>query len=248
MTFRYLEDSLGDSEIGSYLDFQATMQEPTKTVLSYTLDLAGYLNTHGLSTNYGVFGGYAVLSHLMDSFGEPIAQVWRGSSDIDMGGDIKVLSSIRAGYHVTNDNSSPNIPDKRTLKLDTNGEGECKIDFYLGDVHRKYGPKQINKHFGIPLRVVKPEYIIKGKLMTPLEEHQHCGDILGMLAVLERQGCSLDYLPGILSHEEADALRTRIVIGEREFSRDRLGFFPSEGFSTELKKKLRHMRTVKRLI
>ena len=34
----------------------------------------------------------------------------------------------------------------------------------------------------------------------------------------------------------------------REFSRDRLGFFPSEGFSTELKKKLRHMRTVKRLI
>ena len=245
MTFKHLENTLADEQVAHYLEFCNELQEPTRTVLGYTLDIASHLDSHGLSEQYAVFGGYAVLSHLMSTFGDPVARAWRGSTDIDMGGNHKVLSSIKSGYHMSNDSPSPNIPDKRTLKLDIDGEGECKIDFYLGDITKKYGDSRINTHFGIPLRAVNPEHIIRGKLRTPIEELYHYGDIMGMLAVLEREQYSPKELAEILNHDEAVELQERIVVGERQFSRDRFGFFPSKEFSDDVKKQLHKRRPVR---
>jgi hypothetical protein len=238
MPFNHLEDTLNNENILSYLEFCGELQEPTRTVLGYTLDIASHLHSQNLSDNYAVFGGYAVLSHLMDAFGDSLAKTWRGSTDIDMGGTCNVLNSIRSGYHLSNDSISPNLKDKRTLKLDVSGERECKIDFYCNNPEKKYGASQINSHFGIPLRVIKPEFIIKGKLKTPIGEFQHYGDILGMIAVLEKKGYSPIEISKIFSHQETDELKRRVIVADHEFRNDRFGIFPSKKFFDEVKKEL----------
>lgn len=174
----------------------------------------------------------------MNAFGDSVARTWRGSTDIDMGGNCQVLNSIRPGYHLSNDLLSPNLPDKRTLKLDVGGERECKIDFYCNDPEKKYGRSQINSHFGIPLRVVKPEFLIKGKLKTPRGEFQHYGDIMGMIAVLEKKGYSPAEVSKLFSHSEIDEFKTRMIVADHEFRNDRFGIFPKRKFSNELKKEL----------
>lgn len=65
MTFRHLEDAIPSGRIESYLELFAKLHEPTKTVLAYTLDLASHFNNLGLNNDYTLFGGYAILSHLM---------------------------------------------------------------------------------------------------------------------------------------------------------------------------------------
>jgi len=238
MPFNHLEDTLDNEHILSYLEFCGELQEPTRTVLGYTLDIASHLHSQGISDNYSVFGGYAVLSHLMNTFGDSVAKTWRGSTDIDMGGACNVLNSIRSGYHLSSDLLSPNLKDKRTLKLDISGERECKIDFYCNDPGKKYGLSQINSHFGIPLRVVKPEFIIQGKLKTPVEEFQHYEDILGMLAVLEKKGYSPMEISKFFSHGEINELQNRIIIADHELRNSRFGIFPKTKFFEELKKQL----------
>ncbi len=242
MTFGHLEDSLTDENVFSYLELFKDLQEPTKTFLGYSLDIASRLNSQGLSGEYALFGGYAVLSNLMDSFGESIARVWRGSKDIDIVGNYRVLNSIRAGYNVSNDLKSSNVPDKRTLKLNTFGEEDCKIDFSLGDCNKRYGESKVNNHFGIPLGIIKPEFIIRNKLYTPKEEFQHYEDILSMISVLERQGYEPKDITNLLDHEQSKELKKRIIVGENEFSKDRFGFFPGNKFLTDLKKKLHNQR------
>lgn len=238
MPFNHLEDTLDNEQVFPYLEFCGELQEPTRTVLGYTLDIASHLHSQGLSDKYSVFGGYAVLSHLMDQFGDSVARTWRGSIDIDMGGNCDVLNSIRAGYHLSNSLHSPNVEKKRTLKLDLDGERECKIDFYCDNPEKKYGPSQINTHFSIPLRVVKPEFIVKGKLKTPIGEFQHYGDILGMLAVLERKGYSPKDICNVFNHKEAEELHTRMVVADHEFRKDRFGIFPNRKFLDEVKRQL----------
>jgi len=245
MTFNHLEDGLGEKEVLPYLEFCEDLQEPTKTVFRYALDIGSHLESQGLLEDYVIIGGYAVLSNLMDTFGDEIAKTWRGSNDVDMAGDHRVWTSVKSGYNLHGDNESPNIDKKRTLKLDLDGEEECKIDFYLGNSVEKYGISHVNTHFGVPLRVLKPEYIIKGKLKTPEEQYQHSGDILAMISVLERKEEDPSKILKILNHCESDNLRKRIHQGEKRFRKDRFGFFPRLDYMKALKKGLRHQRSVR---
>lgn len=245
MSFKHLEDTLSDENVLPYLGFHEEIQEPTRTVFGYALDIGSHLDSQNLSDRYVIVGGYAVLSNLMDAFGDDVAKIWRGSTDVDMAGDKQVLNSIRNGYSISNDRKSPNIENKRTIKLDTGGEKECKIDFYLGDSESKYGLSRMNEHFGVPLNVLRPEYIIGGKLKTPEEEIKHYGDILAMISVLEKKGENIqDYL-SIFSHEDIDEFRKRICVAQKEFSKGRFGFFPSLNYMKALKKELHHRRSVK---
>ncbi|MBU2503781.1 MAG: hypothetical protein KJ879_01890 [Nanoarchaeota archaeon] len=245
MSFNHLEDNLEGKNVLSYLKFLDEVQEPTRTVFGYTLDLASYLDSFGLRDEYALFGGYGVLSHLMNTFGVDVARAWRGSSDIDMSGDKSVLATLKMGYSMPSDRPSPNLKDKRTLKLSAQGEEECKIDFYEGNSTKRYGPAQINNHFGVQLRVVSPEYLVRGKLKTPVDEMQHYEDILGLLAVIEKEGHNPDRVYSILNHEQAENLHTRILRGEKELGRDRFGFFPTRDFSQALRKQLHKRRLVR---
>jgi len=230
MSFKHLEDGLPAGQVEPYLDLFGKLQEPTKTVFGYTLDLASFLKKEGLTNHYLVFGGYSVLSHLMTSNGPEIARTWRGSSDIDMAGDGAVLLALRRDYDMHSDLASPNINDKRTLKLTTNGEEECKIDFSQGAFRKKYGAAEVNEHFGVPLSVLCPRDIIKGKLYTPIGEEQHIGDILGMLSVLERRGVKPEEIVSLFSGVERSEFYKRLVHGNCLFEKDRFGIFPTRNF------------------
>jgi hypothetical protein len=244
MKLKHLEDSLNDENALQYLKWFGELREPVKTVFGRTLDIASYLNLQGMSDQYGVFGGYAVLSNLMGAFGDDVAKVWRGSDDIDMAGTIQVLNSMRSAYDFTNDLPSPNIPSKRTLKIKEEDGEECKIDFYLGSIALKYGSVRTNCHFGIPVQVVKPEYIIKNKLYTPKGEIQHCADIVSMISVLESEGSSSKEIIGILVNQEFEELRRRIITAERKYRDTRFGFFPTKSYLNALKKELKRRKPI----
>lgn len=245
MTFKHLENGIPSGRMENYVELSDKLSEPTKTVLAYTLDVAAYLNNLGLDRDYALFGGYAVLSHLMREQGENVASLWRGSTDIDMAGNMKVMSALRSGYTIKSCLASPNLKDKATIKLTTNDSAECRIDFYSGDFSNKFRAKETNVHFGIPVNVIDPFSIIESKLKTPEEELQHAGDIIGMLYVLERRGQTpkeiTTHFAGISQCKE---LYDRLKIGKREFKNDRLGLFPSKEFSGELEKMLHKFRPV----
>ena len=235
--FNYLERLLDDEkDIDEYLRLFGDLQEPTKTVLGYTFDIAAYLYTLNLVNEYELFGGYAVLSHLMREYGSDVSKLWRGSNDIDMAGTTNVLNALRSGYNIFSDSESPNILDKRTLKFSSDSERECKIDFSTGDYSKKYGLAQCNTHLGIPLSVISPEDIIRGKLTTPLEEEQHLGDILAMVSVLEKKGYSPEDLSNIFIGTERNEFHNRLKYSSHIFRRDRFGFFPSKDFLGDLEK------------
>ncbi|MEK6825973.1 MAG: hypothetical protein AABY00_04255 [Nanoarchaeota archaeon] len=245
MTFKHLESGIPLGRMDNYLELSAKLSEPTKTVLAYTLDVAAYLNSIGLDRDYALFGGYSVLSHLMKEQGENIAALWRGSTDIDMAGNMKVMSAIRSGYDIKSCLPSPNLEDKATIKLTTNGGAECRIDFYSGEFANKFRAKETNVHFGIPVNVIDPLSIIESKLRTPKEELQHAGDIIGMLYVLERRGLTpaeiATHFAGISKTKE---LYVRLKIGKREFKNDRLSLFPTKSFSGDLERRLHKYRPI----
>ncbi len=232
MNFKNLEDRLqrgGNGNLNKYLEIFPKIPEPTNTILGYTLDISSYLETVNLADEYVVFGGYAVLSHLMDSLGEDVAKVWRGSTDIDMAGTKKVAAALKAGYHVASDKPSPNLENKRTLKI-VQGGNECKVDFAEFHNNNQYFPYESNKHFGIPLKVANPLSLIKSKLKTPIDEKVHSLDILGMITVLERRGYSPQQVLHSFNPDQKYDLLNRIKIAYDSSKQERLGFVPTPEF------------------
>ena len=245
MGFRHLENALQelpDRCMEKYLDVRGKLQEPTKTVLGYTLDIASYLNSINLGKDYTLFGGYAVLSHIMEELGEDVSVMWRGSDDIDMSGTMGVLNALRSSYIILGDRKSPNLIDKRTLKISRELEKTCKVDFYLDEKQERFSPTDINTHFGVGLRVACPLTLIRSKLVTPEGERIHAIDILKMLAVLERKGYDPRDVSIKLPLEERLKLITRIQFGLREIGEDRMGFFPSANFQRDLMEMLKKGR------
>jgi hypothetical protein len=248
MTFKNFEEKLHkgqDVHLSDYLDVFSGLKEPTRTVLGYTMDIASVLGDSELSKDYVVFGGYAVLSHLMRELGEETARLWRGSSDIDMAGTPKVRALMRNFYTIRSDTPSPSLAEKRTLLLAGNGEPECKVDFYEGDINAKFPNPETNVHFGVPLRVASPLDLIKGKLCTPQEQQLHAIDILKMISVLERR----DYQPAdivryFLPDEKAE-LSKRVKVAMEIASAQRLDFIPSGDFTETLETLLRKSRPVR---
>lgn len=247
MAFKHLEDSLveGSSEnLGKWLDFHSKLHEPTRTVFGYALDIAAYLSSVNLSNEYAIFGGYAVLSHIMQEHGDDVAVGWRGSSDVDMGGSARVLQAIKSGYQIKSCLQSPNIPDKATVKLTEEGEEECRIDFYCGDFNARYGQSVNNTHFGVKMNVINPLYIISGKILTPVDESQHIEDILAMLNVLERREVTPKDIVGGLGHAYLSGFSDRLGIGKDQMKTRRFGFTPSPKFLNGLLREAHKRRNI----
>lgn len=244
MTFNHLEEKLQDRHINSYVNIFENLKEPTKTVLRYTLDIGSYLDEKDLRKKYALFGGYGVLSHLMEEFGESVALSWRGSTDIDMAGNQRVLEALKASYAMISDRKSPNVKNKRTLKLTENTEEECKIDFYMGNVEGILIP-QTNTHFGIPLTVADPLSLIDGKLGTPESESVHSQDILAMLSILENRGYGSKEVTGRFQDKsKRKVLDDRIKDGMKTYEGTRIRFIPSKSFVKDIRRDLRKNRMV----
>jgi hypothetical protein len=238
MTFQYLESGLvkgKESDLRDYLEVSLGLEEPTRTVLGYTLDIASYLQTLGLQDEYSLFGGYAILSNLMEQFGERVCLEWRGSNDIDMAGTQRVLNAFKEGYDFKSDRPSPNISHKRTLKLTEDNESECKIDYYLLSPQETSYIPEMHSHFGIPVYSANPLSLINGKLNTPNSEFVHSLDIINMLAVLEKRGESPEVIARYFIGKRKEKLLGKIK-GDKI---PRFGYVPSPKFKKELESLLK---------
>ncbi|MBI2449146.1 hypothetical protein HYV49_02520 [Candidatus Pacearchaeota archaeon] len=246
MSFSHLDDLLAggeDKNIELYLEIFKDLKEPTRNVLGYTLDIASMLHNSELDNEYVIFGGYAVLSHIMKAYGSEMARVWRGSDDIDMAGTPKVKTALKRGYSVSSDMPSPNLKDKRTLKLVEDHEQECKIDFYTGDFKTRFSP-ETNTHFGINVKVGSPISLIKGKIDAPFDEPLHSYDILTLLSILEKRGYNPSRIISNLNNNEKALLLEHIKNGIEHFGEDRIGLFPSHNFISLVKTRLHKFRKV----
>ncbi len=239
MTFHKLEDRITETgQIDDYLGVFARLQEPTATVLRYTLDMAVALEETGLQDQYVVHGGYASLAHLMGIFGEKIALAWRGSQDIDMAGTERVLSTLKGYYDVMNDLPSPNLPNKRTVKLKTRTsppEEEVKIDFSMYDRPSNVATRTF---FGITLPVREPFALLQSKLYCPPEDKQTI-DITNLLYVLEHEGMQPQEIVKRLKQEELRRFQQVVYNGPFMAGNQRMTLSPSVSFANNLKLALR---------
>ena len=241
MALTHIEDCVVENgQIDLYTKVLELTKGPARLVLPLTLDIASYLQKEGLQDQYILFGGYAVLSHLMSVRGEEMAANWRGSEDIDMAGTEQVVRAIKSGYRVTSDRPSPNLQDKRTIKLSveqtTGIEEECKVDFYTGHFEDKFFPPETNTHFGCELRVSNPLSLIKSKLYTPNREVVHSEDITRLLSVLEHRDYSPEQISRFFRSPDKVQLLERFKTGYEAICSSGLimDLVPSEGFKKSL--------------
>ena len=234
MTFKHLEDKLEVEQYETYLDIVNRLKEPFNSTLKYMLDMAAVLDQVKLKDEYAIFGGYGVLTHIVDQFGDRIIPTWRGSQDIDMIGDEKVKSTLKGFYNIESDMASPNIRNKRTLKIVEEGR-ECKVDFTLGNV--KEGQYEIEEKIilGIPIMVVSPYDLIKSKVLLSDKELIHKIDVLKLLGVLEHRQKSIKDLVAELNEHQRENLYKILENGKGVTENMRMNLGPSNDYARSLK-------------
>ena len=238
MTFKRLEDRLPEEGYEDYIDIVDDLRDPTKTVFRYLLDMVTSIESVDLKREYTVFGGYAVLTHLIAQYGDKIVKLWRGSSDIDVAGSVNVLNLLKSFYNVESDFISPNIVDKRTVKLRIPDEDLCKIDFTLDEDQGSY-QREEKYILGIPINVAGPYALIKHKLIPAQDETNHCIDIIKLLGILEYRKDSIENLTNNLDPNERKILREVIIETRGKASNKRMTAEPSDSYLSQLKSELR---------
>jgi hypothetical protein len=245
MVFKHIEECvLEQDQTDNYSLVLDQTKWPTKLVLPLALDIASYLKKLGLENDYVLFGGYAVLSHLMSVGGEDVAHSWRGSEDIDMAGTQRVINALKTEYEIIGDKPSPNIKDKRTIRLlvepGVGNKEECKIDFYNGDYETRFSPTETNTHFGCELKVSNPLCLIRSKLHTPEDEAVHSEDMTRLLSVLEYREYSPESVAKFFNSEEKAKLLRRFRQGYESIGADGLDsdLIPSFNYKKQLGREL----------
>lgn len=240
MTFANLEDRLDVTQYASYLDVMGDLREPFKTALGYALDMACVLSTNQLGGEYALFGGYGVLTHIVDRFGERIIPVWRGSNDVDMLGTMKALTALKSFYHFKSDLPSPNVEHKRTLIIQ--GEtGDYKLDFCVASPEDLVAAREDKQIWGVPVSVVRPISLISNKIILAKDEAKQKEDVLQLLGILEYRGMKVPDFIRDLTPEKRISLYDLLVHTATEESRVNIG--ASEDYLKSLKGYLRKLIT-----
>ncbi|MEK6861763.1 MAG: hypothetical protein AABY07_07370 [Nanoarchaeota archaeon] len=239
MTFRHLEEIIvKEGREADYLSIADGLKEPTRSTYSYLLDIASVLRQNSLQDQYQVFGGYAVLAHLIKQYGDRIVLAWRGSQDIDMIGNMQVLTALKGFYQVKSDLPSPNIPSKRTVKLSTDNEEECKIDYTTG---QKRGRTEVVPILGIEVPVLEPSELIKSKLYAK-DELVHKVDIVKMLGILEVRKYDPEEFAQSLTPEQRLDIYDVVLTGHDMTRNARMTMGPSKEYMSKLKDYLRRLK------
>lgn len=237
---RVQNGELSEGKLEEILIIVDSTPEPTKTVLSYIGDITSLALLYELNEQQYVFGGYAVLSHLVSRFGDQIIPIWRGSDDIDMKGTIEVLNALRSAYAVKNDRESPNLENKITLKLGSKDDvSVCKIDYvFMNNGDDSEDKVETIYVLGIPLRVATPLSLIQAKLELAEKEETHYLDVLHMVGVLEHRGTEPEAVAQGLNRKQREKLYEQVKrYSDRKAERIDLG--PSGDYIKSLKDKLR---------
>ncbi len=237
MAFSNLEDRLDVARYESYLSVMDDLKDPFKTAFSYALDMACVLDTNQLREEYALFGGYGVLTHIVDRFGEKIIPIWRGSNDVDMLGTIKALTALKSFYLFKSDLPSPNLENKRTLIIQ--GEtGDYKLDFCVTS-SEDLSAKEERSIWGVPVSVISPVCLIGNKILLAKDESKQKEDVLQLLGILEYRGMRIPEFVKDLNAEKRTSLYDLLMNVSPAGNRVNIG--ASEDYTKSLKVYLRKL-------
>jgi hypothetical protein len=140
MSYEDLQLDLMDiGQHGSFMDDLAYIKRMNPTdphpaaMFQYLLSTANIMSKNGMVDKYAFIGGYAVLGHLMKTFGEHIVRNWRGSDDLDIvARDQGVSSIIEGNFAAAERRRSRHLRNKYSLEVADPGiDVPCEIDFYV---------------------------------------------------------------------------------------------------------------------
>src|SRR3989344_4475715 len=237
MAFSNLEDRLDVAQYESYLSVMCDLKDPFKTAFSYALDMACVLDTNQLRGEYALFGGYGVLTHIVDRFGEKIIPIWRGSNDVDMLGTMKALTALKSFYPFKSDLPSPNLENKRTLII-AGETGDYKLDFCVTS-SEDLAARENKSIWGVPVSVISPIRLIGNKILLAKDESKQKEDVLQLLGILEYHGMEVPDFVKDLSSDKRISLYDLLMGVSPEGNRVNIG--ASEDYFKSLKVYLRKL-------
>jgi len=245
MAFKQLEERLDPNFYDNYLEIFGGIKEPFHSTLKYMLDIAATLDEVKLGKEYVLYGGYGVLTHLADQFGERIIPTWRGSHDIDIIGTEKVAGTLKSFYNIQNGSKNHNVGGKRTLHI-VGEDSECKVDLSLKNQKEYLEYREEKNLFGVPISVLNPYKIIRSKLNLYQEEPinkegrlKHDIDILTLLGIIQlKNGTIGEVVEGLNLNMRADLLRI-LESGKGVTGNMRMNFGPKPEFRKLLTKYLK---------
>ncbi len=218
MTFENLETNLiingNNREIDAYLALNRSLPDHYNSTFMHMLDIASLMNHAGLRDQYKIVGGYSVLAHLVNNFGYEIIPNWRnslGSSDVDIIGTEKVYKTLKQTYNVKHDDDrqSPNLPNKRTIRIRDDERclcKGCKVDFVIDRQEEIAQNSEEAYLLSVLVRVKDPISLIKDKVYIAQSQQVHREDVMGLLALLEKKGTDSGSLVRILEHNHRSHL------------------------------------------
>jgi hypothetical protein len=231
---RYDDGRVSESRLEDILETADSLREPARTPLGYMGDIVGMAHLEGLDDDYTMFGGYAVLSHLVDEYGEGIVKMWRGSEDLDMVGTTQLADAINSWYDVREDNWSENVANKRTIKMlvPDGSEPLVKIDYVVGTANAE--KTESIDVLGIPTNVFTPQSLLSSKLHMYDKEAKHKDDLYSLIGICERRGLAPDEVTEDFGSPQYSMLN-RFLAGYKNET-GRLSKDPSPGYVADLKR------------
>ena len=203
-------------ETGDLEDFNKTisnLEQGTRNAVKLLLGLAHEFHSKGLDKEYVVFGGYAVLMHMVKAIGTEAIARWRGTYDLDIVMDEKVKRDLKSQLEVISDRKSERYKGKRTIKIRMEEAKEpYKIDLRMSEEFSDEPDKIYEDStetimvYNIPVIVPTLERELKDKLSTSRRVRKDDLDIVNLLGVYYLKKMSPTKLIRYLEHKERKRL------------------------------------------
>jgi len=224
-------------ELGTLEQFNRDMQrvkDDVRPVLTTLVAIGNKIHECGLQEEYVLYGGYGVLMHLVNALGTEAIPRWRGSSDIDLIGNERIVQALKGYFNVVSDRPSPNVKGKRTLRIKVDeAEKSIKLDMKFAEKPEEIATVEL---YGLSIKV--PTLLSQFKMKLRLERQlvRDNQDVLNLLGVYYLNKGSSAELVGNLDMLERKNLYRILTEG---FIREEVLIEPDKRYLSSLKSTLR---------
>ncbi|MBW2974002.1 hypothetical protein KY346_06470 [Candidatus Woesearchaeota archaeon] len=224
----------------------AEIDEDVRNLLKLLFGVASELDN--AKQEYVIHGGYAVLVHLADCLGTKAIPKWRGSHDLDLVANERIVTMLKSYLNILSDRESQRVKGKRTLKvLLEESEKPYKLDLrmieqFADDSAETYrGEVDTLTVYGISVRVPKLMRLLKDKLSVSRNLERDNVDILNLIGVLYLRKTPAERVIGGLDLKERKRLYSLIAAdsAKEKFIKENVLIEVSDKYLLRFKKQLK---------
>jgi hypothetical protein len=221
------------------------IDQDARNLLKLLFGVASELDKTG--QDYVLHGGYAVLVHLADCLGTKAIPKWRGSHDLDLVANEKIVTMLKSYFNVLSDRRSPRVKGKRTLKVLLEETGKpYKLDLRMleqfadNSAETYRGEIDTLSVYSISVRVPKLMRLLKDKLSVSRDFERDTVDVLNLIGVLYLRKTSPAKMINELDTTERSRLYSVITGQDTEnFIKENILIEVSDRYLLRLKKQLK---------